>query len=149
MKAGTGSVQRTNRRRTRIKKKGKILMSIADSNKQEIVPYAEDLIALGYEVYATRGTQHALTAGYVPASLLGNFGEDKPNIDSLIKSGDVALIVNTPTKGRDADRTGFRIRRMAVEYKLPCITSLDTLGALIKALKLNLEGKRYRTNGIE
>ncbi len=124
-----------------IPKSGNILMSISDSFKQESMSMAEDLVGLGYKLYGTAGTAHELTAAYVPASVIGSYNDDSPNLQDLIKSGKVQLIVNTPTKGRDAQRNGFRVRRMAVEYKIPCITSIDTLGALVKALKLNLEEK--------
>lgn len=122
-----------------ISKTGSILMSISNGFKQESVTMAEDLVGLGYDIYSTAGTAHALNARYVPASMIGNFHEDSPNIKDLIQSESLSLIVNTPTKGRDSRRDGFRVRRMAVEYKIPCITSLDTLGALVKALKLKLE----------
>lgn len=124
-----------------IPKSGNVLLSISDSFKQEAVPMGEDLVVLGYNLYGTSGTAHALTAGYVPASTIGHYTDESPNLQDLIKKGKVQLIVNTPTKGRDAQRNGFRVRRMAVEYKIPCITSIDTLGALVKALKLNLEEK--------
>lgn len=124
-----------------IPKSGNVLLSISDSFKQESVSMGEDLVGLGYKLYGTSGTAHELTAGYVPASTIGSYNDESPNLKDLIKKGKVQLIVNTPTKGRDAQRDGFRVRRMAVEYKIPCITSVDTLGALIKALKLNLEEK--------
>ncbi len=124
-----------------IPKSGNVLLSVSDSFKQEAIPLAEDLVGLGYDLYGTLGTAHALNTGYVPASAIGHYYDESPNLQDMIKSEKIQLIVNTPTKGRDAQRNGFRVRRMAVEYKIPCITSVDTLGALVNALKLNLEQK--------
>jgi carbamoyl-phosphate synthase large subunit len=58
-----------------------------------------------------------------------------PDIRNLVESGRLRLIVNTPTKGRSADRDGFRLRRMAVEHRIPCVTSLDTARVLLKSIK--------------
>ena len=124
-----------------IPKSGNVLLSVSDSFKQEAIPLAEDLVGLGYDLYGTLGTAYALNTGYVPASAIGHYYDESPNLQDMIKSEKIQLIVNTPTKGRDAQRNGFRVRRMAVEYKIPCITSVDTLGALVNALKLNLEQK--------
>ena len=52
-----------------------------------------------------------------------------------MESGRLRLIVNTPTKGRRADRDGFRLRRMAVEHRIPCVTSLDTARVLLQSIK--------------
>jgi len=54
----------------------------------------------------------------------------------LIESGTIKMILNTPTKGRNAERDGFRIRRKAVERSIPCLTSLDTAGAVVRSLKM-------------
>ncbi|MGI5877810.1 MAG: carbamoyl-phosphate synthase large subunit, partial [Christensenellales bacterium] len=121
----------------RIPGSGDILLSVQDNDKQELIPLAEDLATLGYNLYATAGTAHALNHGYVAASLVGRFSEPSPNLADMIRGGHVRLIINTATKGRDRRRDGFRIRRMAVEYKIPCLTSLDTARALIQSLKLN------------
>ena len=53
----------------------------------------------------------------------------------LIQSGKLNFVINTPTKGKQAGRDGFKIRRMAVECKIPCFTSLDTVNALYAAIE--------------
>ena len=53
--------------------------------------------------------------------------EPSPNLMDMLRSGQIKLIVNTLTRGRERDRDGFRIRRAAVENNIPCLTSLDTL----------------------
>ena len=62
-------------------------------------------------------------------------------IIDLIESGKINFVVNTPTKGKQSNRDGFKIRRMAVECKIPCFTSLDTVNALYKAIEKGTEEK--------
>ncbi len=115
---------------------GNVLLSVANTDKPDISRLAEDLASLGYNLYATEGTAHALNAAYVPANHVGRFTDPSPNIQEMLKAGQVQLILNTPTRGRDSERDGFKLRRMAVEYKVPCLTSVDTAAALIRGLKL-------------
>ena len=67
----------------------------------------------------------------------------------LIHSGEVCLILNTPTKGRHSERDGFRLRRAATEYKITCLTSLDTAAALVAGLKLGLTEKDVTPVGLQ
>ena len=67
--------------------------------------------------------------------LLKNYGKEKNSIIDLIESGKINFVINTPTKGKQANRDGFKIRRMAVECKIPCFTSLDTVNALYQAIE--------------
>lgn len=96
---------------------------------------AVDLSAMGYDIYATQGTANVLNHNFAGASVV----EKKGEVDSaaeLIESGKAVLIVNTPTHGRERKRFGFKLRRLATERGLPCLTSLDTAGALVSALKV-------------
>ena len=52
-----------------------------------------------------------------------------------IKNGDFVLIVNTPTRGKQKTRSGFHLRRTAVGFNVPCITSMDTVNSMLKVLQ--------------
>ncbi|RYD05222.1 hypothetical protein N752_10530 [Desulforamulus aquiferis] len=58
----------------------------------------------------------------------------------MVRSGNVQMVVNTPTKGKVTGRAGFRLRRLAAEYKVPCLTSLDTARAMAGVLQDLLQG---------
>ncbi|MDD3243382.1 MAG: carbamoyl-phosphate synthase large subunit [Eubacteriales bacterium] len=132
-----------------ISKGGDVVISVADNDKQEAVRLAEDFAALGYRIYATAGTAHALNAMYVPASMLDGFdGEKGTNLLELLRQDKVKLIVNTATRGRDPERKGFKMRRAATEYKVPCLTSMDTAFALVQALKLGLSESEVTPMGL-
>ena len=115
---------------------GGILLTVRDSDKPELLPIAEDFAAMGYELYATGKTANYLNRHGVPTNAVRKMREPSPNLMDLIEGGTIQLIVNTPTKGRDAQRDGFQIRRKAVERSIPCLTSLDTAGAVVRSLKL-------------
>ena len=118
---------------------GNILMTVRNTDKQELIGIAQDFVNLGYKIYATGGTAHTLNKNYVPASVVKKIGEGSPNIMDLIQSGTIDFVINTPTHGRKPDRDGFKIRRKAVEQSIPCMTSLDTARALVNTLKMKKE----------
>ena len=115
---------------------GGVLFSIADHDKREGLELAETFAALGFEIYATTGTAHMLNHNYVGAQPVPRPGEDTDELAKLFDSGKIRLIIATPTHGRDPMRAGFRLRRMAVEYGIACVTSIDTAKLLMKCVKL-------------
>ncbi|MGI5849588.1 MAG: carbamoyl-phosphate synthase large subunit [Christensenellales bacterium] len=115
---------------------GSVLLTVADNDKQELIPIAAVLDYLGYDIYATTGTAHVLNFNFVAANAVPKLSKDSKAIKELVESGQLKMILNTPTKGRRADRDGFKLRRLAVEHRIPCITSLDTAKVLLQSLKL-------------
>ncbi len=96
---------------------------------------------LGFDIYATEGTARLLNFNFVAANKVGGFHDPHPNMQDLIESDQINLIINTPTKGRSPMSDGFHLRRMAVERRIPCLTSLDTARALAHCLKLQKTDK--------
>ncbi|MBP3655113.1 MAG: carbamoyl-phosphate synthase large subunit [Clostridia bacterium] len=115
---------------------GGVLFAIADHDKREAMELAETLASLGFEIYATSGTAHKFNHNYIGAHLVSRPGEDTDALAKLFDSGKIRLIITTPTHGRDPMRAGFRLRRMAVEYGIACVTSIDTAKLLLKCIKL-------------
>ncbi len=115
---------------------GGVLFAIADHDKREALALAETFAARGFEIYATAGTAHLFNHNYVGAHSVPRPGEDTDALAKLFDSGKIRLIITTPTHGRDPLRAGFRLRRMAVEYGIACITSIDTAKLLLKCVKL-------------
>ncbi len=115
---------------------GGVLFAVADHDKREAIELAESMAAMGFEIYATSGTAHRLNHHYVGAHTVPRPGEDTDALAKLFDSGKIRLIITTPTHGRDPQRAGFRLRRMAVEYGIACVTSIDTAKLLLKCIKL-------------
>ena len=119
-------------------KEGNVLITVADPNKQEIIPIASRFAQLGFKIYATSGTALELHTNYVAANVLRRISEANPNIGDYIKARKINMIINTPTKGRIQERDGFKIRRMAVEHSIPCITSVDTAKVFVDSVELGI-----------
>ncbi len=117
-------------------KAGGVLMTVRNSDKLELVPIAEKFEKLGYELWATGKTANILNSHGVATNAVKKINEGHPNILDLISSGKVKIVINTPTRGRQPERDGFRIRRKAVEMSIPCFTSLDTAKAVVSCIEM-------------
>ena len=113
------------------KRGGRIIVTVRDEDKGEIVDIARGFANMDIEILATPGTCDALRAAGIPARKVARVSEAHPNILDMISSGSVDLIIDTPTRGRRQDTDGFRIRRSAVEHSVPCVTALDTARAML------------------
>jgi carbamoyl-phosphate synthase large subunit len=121
------------------KERRKILMTVANIDKQELISIAERFSKLGYELIATSGTAHVLNYNHIPTNVVPKLKEGSNRILDMIFSGEIALVINTPTRGRQPQRDGFKIRRASVESAIPCITSLDTAAVLVQCLERNMD----------
>lgn len=115
--------------------KGNVLITVRNKDKIEMLPIAKNLDNLGFTIYATTGTAKFLNDNGVEAKAVQKIWEGEDSIIELIESGKLSFIINTPTKGKNESRDGFKIRRLAVESKIPCFTALDTVSALYEALE--------------
>lgn len=115
--------------------KGNVLITVRDKDKIEMLPIAKNLDGLGFKIYATTGTAKFLNDNGVEAKAVQKIWEGEDSIIELIESERLSFIINTPTKGKNESRDGFKIRRLAVESKIPCFTALDTVAALYEALE--------------
>ncbi|MGI6036909.1 MAG: carbamoyl-phosphate synthase large subunit [Limnochordia bacterium] len=114
---------------------GVILATLADKDKQEGLALLGEFASLGFSFIATQGTAALLEAGGIPAERINKIGESSPNTLDIIREGKVDLVINTPTRGKIPQRSGFKMRRAAVEFGIPCLTSLDTAWAILQVLK--------------
>ncbi|HWP96160.1 MAG TPA: carbamoyl-phosphate synthase large subunit [Syntrophomonadaceae bacterium] len=117
-----------------IPKKGTIVATIADRDKDEAIPILKAFAGLGFKLIATEGTARCLRKVGIEAEIVKKFTEGSPNIVDLIREGKVDFVVNTLTHGRMPFSDGFQIRRAAVELNVPCLTSLDTLEVVQKVI---------------
>ena len=124
--------------RTLPKQGGTIFATIQKYDQDEFVGIAKRFAKLGYKFVATDGTAKKLEENGIPARVVEKltktdgtkFVNEDDEIFKLIRSGEIDLVVDTPTKGNDSKRDGFRIRRIAVEASVQILTSLDTVRAM-------------------
>ena len=118
-----------------MKKKGAVLISVRDSDKQEAIRIGERFESLGFDIYATSGTANTLNRHMIATNAIRNVDEPSPNIIDLIESGKVDYVIATSVKGRHPELGSVHIRRTAVERAIPCLTSIDTASALLRCLE--------------
>ncbi len=128
---------------------GAVLATIADRDKEESFPLIKALADWGYKIYATRGTAQFLARRGVEAKEVKKVSEGTPNLLDDIRAGRINLVLNTPSKGRDPTRDGPKIRRASVEHGIPCITSLDTAKAFLRALAAKRRGEDSEVRTID
>jgi carbamoyl-phosphate synthase large subunit len=103
--------------------KGYAFLSVRDADKPGIVEVAQNLIALGFTILATRGTAAYLAKHQVPHKIVNKVLEGRPHIVDMIKNAEVHFIINT-TEGNQAIRDSYTIRRSAIQYKVSYKTTL-------------------------
>ena len=116
--------------------RGTIFISVRNRDKRDAIFLAKRLSELGFELVATRGTAQVLSRAGVKAeeiSRLSDPGGGRNAVD-WIRDGRINLVINTPTAGQEPREDQLAIRREAVLYKVPCITTMA--GAMVAALGL-------------
>ncbi len=118
---------------------GKVLITVADKDKPEVTAIIEGFHWLGYDLVATSGTAALIRSLGIDVTEVPKLGDGDATILQLIRSGQCAAVINTPTLGKTVDRDGFLIRRAAVEARVPCLTSMDTALAVVTALRASAQ----------
>ena len=112
---------------------GTVFLSTHDRDKAALVPIAARLIELGFELIATSGTASALERGGLKVRSVLKVHEGRPNIEDLIRSNQVQLVINTPI-GRQAAHDDKYLRRAALDYAVPTVTTLAGARAAVEAM---------------
>lgn len=119
---------------------GTILVTLADKHKEETLPLLQKYARCGFNFLATSGTAKFLKENQLHVREVTKIGRGKTDLLDDIRSGKVDLILNTISKGKDVESDGFKMRRVAAENGIICLTSIDTANALLKAIELNSAG---------
>jgi carbamoyl-phosphate synthase large subunit len=112
---------------------GTIFISVTDSDKPAATQLATRFHDLGFKVIATSGTAQAISAMGVPVRKIKKIGEGSPHVVDCIRSGEVDLVINTPT-GSGARADGYEIRTAAVRHGIPCVTTMTGASAASRAI---------------
>jgi len=110
---------------------GKVLMTVADSDKQAALDVARRFTELGFSIVATSGTRNFLKENGIEAALVNKMHEARPHVTDCIKNGDVQLVINTPL-GKSSKDDDSSIRKAAIGYRLPYVT---TIAAALSAVQ--------------
>ena len=118
-----------------LKKEGGVLISVRDSDKQEIIPIADRFSRMGFELYGTSGTANVMNHNMIATNLVRKISEGEPNTITLLESGKIHYMISTSEKGRMPARDSVKMRRKSVERSICCLTAIDTASALSKILE--------------
>ena len=127
---------------------GTVFVSMSDRDKQAIVPVVKQLLELGFNVVATDGTRRVLQEhGLKNVELVLKIHEGRPHIMDSIKNEKINLILNTPS-GEEAQSDGRLLRRTALAYKIPVITTIAGAQATTAAIA-RLQSERLEVKAIQ
>ena len=120
---------------------GSVYITVSDEDKPGILPIARDLVEMGFSIYATKGTSTFLRNNGLDTTTVYMIRENTPpDALGLMRSGDINLIVNTPTESSGSRRDGYMMRRLAVELEIPFITTVQRARATVGAIRRAKEG---------
>jgi len=113
---------------------GFVFLSTHDRDKPALIPVAKKLIELGFLLLATSGTAKYLEKFELDVQMVLKVHEGRPNIEDLIRSGKVQLVINTPI-GRQAIHDDKYLRKAALDYSVPTLTTLKGASAAVKGIE--------------
>ncbi|MBM3254531.1 MAG: ATP-grasp domain-containing protein, partial [Candidatus Omnitrophica bacterium] len=120
---------------TRLPEKGNVLLTVSDKDKPELFPIAEKLSHMdGFKIFTTKNTHNFLKERGIETTLVNKLHEGRPNIADAIKNRQIDLIINTPV-GRESKYDDSYIRMMAIQYKIPYITTMSAAKASVEGIE--------------
>ena len=126
---------------------GTVFLSTHDRDKPALVPVARRLSALGFRLVATEGTARAMVEAGLAVEPILKVHEGRPNIEDAIRSGEIQLVINTPV-GRQAAHDDKYLRRAAIDYAVPAVTTLAGARAAVEAIAA-LQGEPLVVNALQ
>jgi carbamoyl-phosphate synthase large subunit len=129
-------------------KTGRAFISVNDSDKGQAVILARRLSRLGFEIVATLGTAQRLREVGLKVENVFKVNEGRPNIVDHIKRGEIALIINTPL-GRASHFDEQAIRRAALQYNVPCVTTMTGAQAIVEAITAREAGGAIKVRSLQ
>jgi carbamoyl-phosphate synthase large subunit len=128
--------------------KGIAFISVNETDKGQAVLLARRLTRLGFNLMATQGTAARLREVGLEVANVFKVNEGRPNVVDHIKQGEIALIINTPL-GRASHYDEQAIRRAALQYNVPCVTTMTGAQALVEALASRANEKEIGVNALQ
>jgi carbamoyl-phosphate synthase large subunit len=132
---------------TPLPQSGAALITVNDFDKGAALKLARDLHRLGFTLYATSGTAAWLARAGLPVTAVKKVSEGHPNIQDMVESGELQLIINTPLGARAHD-DGRTMRMAAVQHNVPLLTTLSAASAAINGI-IALKAKDLKVRSLQ
>ncbi|MFO1232557.1 carbamoyl-phosphate synthase large subunit [Paenacidovorax caeni] len=120
---------------TRLPTSGKVFLTVKNADKPRAVAIARELVAMGFELLATRGTAAAIAAAGVPVTVVNKVTEGRPNIVDMMKSNEIAMVINTVEERRNAIADSRAIRTNALLARVTTFTTIFGAEAAVDGMK--------------
>ncbi len=120
---------------TKLPTSGKVFLTVKNSDKPRAVEIARQLVAMGFELVATRGTAAAISAAGVSVQMVNKVTEGRPHIVDAIKNGDIVLVINTVEERRNAITDSRAIRTSALLARVTTFTTIAGAEAAVEGMK--------------
>ena len=127
---------------------GTVFLSTHDRDKPALVPIAQELAAKGFALVATAGTAEVLKAAGLDVTEILKVHEGRPNIEDAIRSGQIQLVINTPV-GRQAAHDDRDLRRAALDYDVPTVTTLAGARAAVEGIAALQEHRTVEVTALQ
>ncbi len=127
---------------------GRAFISVNNDDKGQAVILARRLKKLGFKLVATYGTANRLHEVGLECASVFKVNEGRPNIADLIKQGEIALIINTPL-GAASHYDEKAIRKAALQFNVPCVTTITGAEALIEAIGTKMSAKHVKVRSLQ
>ena len=118
----------------RIPDSGRAFISVNDDDKENVVPVARDLAALGFDLVASKGTAAYLRANGLDVDVVYKINEGRPHVGDRLLNRELQLVINTPL-GRESYFDDLAMRQIAMMYGVPCVTTLTGAAATVAAIR--------------
>ncbi|MBU1180778.1 MAG: carbamoyl-phosphate synthase large subunit [Proteobacteria bacterium] len=126
---------------------GDVFISVMDSDKKAVIPVAAKFREMGFKITATKGTSVFLTEHGISNEMINKVSMGRPHVVDAIKNKNLHLIINTGT-GAEPMKDGYEIRRAAIKYNIPCITTIPGAMAICRGIEA-LKEKRLSVKSIQ
>ena len=126
---------------TRLPLSGKVLISVNDRDKAELLEVAKGFIECGFSIVATKGSSDYINANGIPAQTVAKLGEGRPNVLDVITNGEVTMVINTPNEKKGATDDSY-IRKGVIKGRIPYMTTMAAAKAAVAGIKAMQSGDR-------
>ncbi len=128
-------------------KKGKVFISVKDTDKEAVIPVAREFVKLGFEIISTSGTAEALKKAKIKVTKVFKIHEGRPNVLDRIKNGDINFIINTPS-GKIPREHEVVIRNAALAAKIPIMTTVRAALASANGIR-SLQKRKVQVRSLQ
>jgi carbamoylphosphate synthase large subunit/REP element-mobilizing transposase RayT len=128
-------------------RKGKVFISVKDTDKEGVIPVAREFVKLGFEIISTSGTADALTKAKIKVTKVFKIHEGRPNVLDRIKNGDINFIINTPS-GKIPREHEVVIRNAALAAKIPIMTTVRAALASANGIR-SLQKRKVQVRSLQ